>query len=159
MHFDAFSTSATPTPESFLGEAVYAEACAAGGYAVNLEDLAKAPPHSNGGFVVATIETSARRDGYVITLVKNRAPNVTDIGSPSKTCNASKNQPASGYFAEPDQLAGSVHLEVVTDDHLSFPSLADFIQILLVRKAGLCSRAVIQNQKSGLRLPRNFGQL
>ena len=50
-------------------------------------------------------------------------------------------------------------LEVVTDDDLSFPSSADFVQILLVGKAGLCSGAVIQNQKAGLSLPRNRGQL
>jgi hypothetical protein len=56
-------------------------------------------------------------------------------------------------------VAGSIHLEVVTDDHLSFPSLADLVQILLFRKAGLCSGAVIQNQKSGLRPPRNVGHL
>ena len=59
----------------------------------------------------------------------------------------------------PDSEAGSIHFEVVTDDDPSFPTLADLVQILLVGKAGLCSGAVIQNQKSGLGLPRNLGQL
>jgi hypothetical protein len=56
-------------------------------------------------------------------------------------------------------VAGSIHLEIVTDDYLSRPSLADLVQILLVRKAGLCSGAVIQNQKTGLGLSCNVGQL
>jgi hypothetical protein len=72
--------------------------------------------------------------------------------------------PSSGIMTaashiKPDSEAGSIHLEVVTDDDLSFPTLADLVQILLVGKAGLCSGAVIQNQKSGLGLPRNLGQL
>src|SRR5207244_12218920 len=32
---------------------------------------------------------------------------------------------------------GSIHLEVVTDDHFPFPSLADIVQLLLVRTAAL----------------------
>ena len=76
---------------------------------------------------------------------------------------------SSGSIARASRLQGSrhikpgsvlsIHLEVVTDGHPSFPSLTDLVQILFVRKAGLCSGAVIQNQKSGFRLARNFGQL
>jgi hypothetical protein len=39
------------------------------------------------------------RRRYIITLTRNAASDVTDVGSPAATCNRATSQPASSYFA------------------------------------------------------------
>jgi hypothetical protein len=82
------------------GEERYSTACAQGGYAVSLENLAKPPRAGGSPFVPGDIGTNGvRKDGYRFTVVRNRAAGVTDVGTVAATCNGSTATPASGYFA------------------------------------------------------------
>ena len=82
------------------GEERYSAACAQGGYAVSLENLAKPPRAGGSPFVPGDIGTNGvRKDGYRFAVVRSRAAGVTDIGTVAATCNGSTATPASGYFA------------------------------------------------------------
>ncbi len=82
------------------GEDRYSAACAPGGYAVSLENLAKPPRAGGSPFVPGDIGTNGvRKDGYRFTVVRSRAAGVTDVGTVAATCNGSTATPASGYFA------------------------------------------------------------
>jgi hypothetical protein len=81
-------------------ESTYSSSCAAGGYATDLADLAKAPVGSIAGFIGPDLGSNGvTRSGYIITLTKSAASSVTDVGSPAETCNQPTRQPASSYFA------------------------------------------------------------
>jgi hypothetical protein len=81
-------------------ESTYSSACAAGGYATDLADLAKAPPGSTAAFIRPDIRSNGvTLSGYVISLTRSAASGVTDVGSPAWTCNDATGQPASSYFA------------------------------------------------------------
>jgi hypothetical protein len=82
------------------GEDRYSSACAQGGYAVSLENLAKPPRAGGSPFVPGDIGTNGvRKDGYRFTVVRSRAAGVADVGTVAATCNGSTATPASGYFA------------------------------------------------------------
>jgi hypothetical protein len=80
-------------------ESTYSSSWAAGGYATDLADLAKPPPGGT-AFISRDLRSNGmNRKGYIITLTRNAASDVTDIGSPTATCNRASSQPASSYFA------------------------------------------------------------
>src|SRR5262245_23549305 len=82
------------------GEAAYASSCAKG-YAIDLADLAKtaAGRTDSQSFVAPDLASNGTtRSGYVITLARNAAPDVKDLG-PSETCNGSNIPLASSFFA------------------------------------------------------------
>jgi hypothetical protein len=82
------------------GEEKYSTTCAQGGYAVSLEDLAKAPKAGGSPFVIGGIGTNGvMEDGYRFAVVRSRAAGVVDVGTVATTCNGSTATPASGYFA------------------------------------------------------------
>jgi type IV pilus assembly protein PilA len=82
------------------GQASYSSSCAAGGYAIDLADLALAPAGSDQGFVSPDLKSnSVTKSGYVVTIAKDAAPGVTNIGTAAGTCNASAGTPASSYWA------------------------------------------------------------
>ena len=87
------------------GEASYSSSCAAGGYAINLADLVKAPSGSSQGFISPDLNTNGvTKSGYTVTLAKDGATGVSDIGSASATCNSSTGTPASSYWAKADPI-------------------------------------------------------
>lgn len=83
------------------GQASYSSSCAAGGYAVDLADLAKAPTGSTQGFVNPDLNTKTGvvYGKWTVTLARDGAPGVTDVSSAAETCNKSTHQPVSSYFA------------------------------------------------------------
>ena len=109
------------------GQASYSSSCAAGGYAIDLADLVKAPSGTSQGFVSPDLNAnSVIKSGYYIKLAKDGASGVTDISSPASTCNASAGQPASSYFAAADPITfggtGTRHFGTDTRGTLFFDS-------------------------------------
>ena len=101
------------------GQASYASSCAAGGYAVTLDDLAK-PPSGSGlvGFIGSDLGTNGvTKSGYLVRLEKDTAAGVIDVGTAAGACNASTGTPASSYFAsaEPVTLGGTGTRYFATD--------------------------------------------
>ena len=87
------------------GQASYSSSCAAGGYAVDLGDLVKAPSGTSQGFVSPDLKSNGVvKSGYTVTLAKDASTGVTDIGTAAATCNASAGTPASSYFANADPV-------------------------------------------------------
>jgi type IV pilus assembly protein PilA len=86
------------------GQVSYSSSCAAGGYAISLEDLVKAPANSTQGFVSPDLYSNGVvKSGYTVTLAKEAG--AVDIGTGATTCNASASNPASSYFAKADPVA------------------------------------------------------
>ena len=87
------------------GEASYASSCAPNGYAVTLDDLAKAPRGTSTGFISPDLATNGVvRSGYRIAITRDASLGVTDVGSAGGTCNASTDTPASSYFASAEPV-------------------------------------------------------
>ena len=87
------------------GEASYSSSCAAGGYAIDLADLVKAPTGSTQGFISPDLKSNGvTKSGYTVTLAKDGTSGTTDIGTAAATCNASAGTPASSYFANADPV-------------------------------------------------------
>ena len=87
------------------GQASYSSSCAAGGYAIDLADLVKAPAGSSQGFISPDLKSNGvTKSGYNVTLAKDGASGTTDIGTAAGTCNASAGTPASSYFANADPV-------------------------------------------------------
>ena len=60
------------------GQSSYSSSCAAGGFAVDLADLAKPPAGSTYGFVSPDLTSNGVIKGrYAIAVVRNAAPDVT----------------------------------------------------------------------------------
>jgi hypothetical protein len=77
------------------GESTYSASCAAGGYATDLADLVRPPADAMQGFVSLDLTLNGvRKSGYIVTLERNRSSDVTDVGSPVKTCNGTESDPA-----------------------------------------------------------------
>jgi prepilin-type N-terminal cleavage/methylation domain-containing protein len=90
------------------GQASYASSCAAGGYAIDLIDLVKAPAGSRQGFVSPDLYSNAVvKSGYAVSLAKDGAAGVLDIGTGAGTCNVSANNPASSYIANADPVTAN----------------------------------------------------
>ena len=82
------------------GQASYSSSCAQGGYAITLDDLVKAPAGSNQGFVSPDLNVNGVvKSGYTLTVAKDGAAGVSDIGTAAATCNASAGTPTSSYYA------------------------------------------------------------
>jgi hypothetical protein len=87
------------------GQASYSSTCVAGGYATDLADLVKPPAETSWGFVSPDLSfNGVRKSGYIVTLERDRSPDVTDVGSPVKTCNGTNSQPATSYFASANPI-------------------------------------------------------
>jgi type IV pilus assembly protein PilA len=87
------------------GQASYSSSCAAGGYSIDLADLVKAPVGSSQGFISPDLKSNGvTKSGYVVTIAKDAAAGVQDIGTGAGTCNASGANPASSYFAKADPV-------------------------------------------------------
>src|SRR5262249_31650235 len=87
------------------GQASYSSSCAAGGYAIDLADLVKAPSGSTQGFISPDLnKNGVTKSGYNVTLAADKTSGTKDIGTPSATCNASSGQPASSYWANADPV-------------------------------------------------------
>jgi prepilin-type N-terminal cleavage/methylation domain-containing protein len=85
------------------GQASYSSSCAAGGYAVSLKDLVKAPANSTQGFISPDLYSNGVvKSGYTVALAKETG--AVDIGTGATTCNASTGNPASSYFANADPV-------------------------------------------------------
>ena len=83
------------------GEQAFASSCGGGGYAVTLNDLAKAPAGSSQGFISPDLATNGvTKSGYVITLGADG--NGAVATGPAAACNASAAQPMSSYAATGD---------------------------------------------------------
>jgi len=79
------------------GQASYSSSCAAGGYAVTLDDLVKAPTGGQ-GFISPDLKSNGvTKSGYIVTIVAGAGS--LAIGTASGTCNASAGVPKSTYFA------------------------------------------------------------
>ena len=81
------------------GESTYASSCASGGYAVDLADLVKPPAGSTTAFISPDLNANGvLKSGYFVNIGPG---NGAVAGIPAaNTCNASANQPMSGFFAE-----------------------------------------------------------
>jgi type IV pilus assembly protein PilA len=87
------------------GQASYSSSCAAGGYAIDLADLVKAPAGSNQGFISPDLKSNGVvKSGYIVTLAKDGASGTTDLGTAAATCNASAGTPASSFWAGADPV-------------------------------------------------------
>ena len=86
-------------------EATYSAVCAAGGYAVALDDLAKPPRGGGLGFILSDLGTNGvTKSGYRVRLAKDASAGVSDVGTAAATCNASARNPASSYFASAEPV-------------------------------------------------------
>ena len=87
------------------GQASYSSSCAAGGYAIDLADLVKAPAGSNQGFISPDLKSNGVvKSGYTVALAKDGASGTTDLGTAAGTCNASAGTPASSFWAGADPV-------------------------------------------------------
>ncbi len=85
-------------------ESTYSSSCGANGYAVALEDLAKAPTGSVQGFISPDLATTAViKSGYEVNVSADTS--AATITPASQTCNASSSAAVSSYFAEAHPVA------------------------------------------------------
>jgi hypothetical protein len=81
-------------------EMAYASSCGHDGYAIALEDLARPERGGGNGFITPDLATNgATVSGYKMTLAKNARKGARDVSTPAATCNGSKFNPASSFFA------------------------------------------------------------
>jgi hypothetical protein len=74
--------------------------CGHGGYAITLEDLARPERGGGSGFVVPYLATNGiTSGGYKFTIAKGAGKGVSDVSTAAATCNGSKANPASSFFA------------------------------------------------------------
>jgi prepilin-type N-terminal cleavage/methylation domain-containing protein len=87
------------------GEASYSSSCAAGGYAITLDDLVKPPTGSSQGFISPDLKSNGvTKSGYVVTIDKDKTSGVADIGTAAGTCNGSAGTPASSFWSKADPV-------------------------------------------------------
>ncbi len=80
-------------------ESTYSSSCGGNGYAVSLDDLAKAPAGSTQGFVSPDLATNGvTKSGYVVNLAADTSASV--VTPASQTCNAATAAAVAAYFAE-----------------------------------------------------------
>jgi type IV pilus assembly protein PilA len=99
------------------GEASFASTCGGGGYAIDLADLVKPPPHSVQGFVSPDlISNGVIKSGYTVALAKSASVGVTAVGDVN-ACGMVVAQPVSAYFANanPITLGGTGRRYFATD--------------------------------------------
>ena len=86
------------------GQASFSSSCAAGGYAVTLVDLVKAPTGSTQGFISPDLNANAVvKSGYKVSLAADAAAGTSNIGG-TTVCGNAVTQPVSSYFANADPV-------------------------------------------------------
>jgi hypothetical protein len=106
-------------------EATYAAVCGNGGYAISLEDLARPARGDGNGFITADLSSNGTIvHGYKITVARNARKDVTNVSTPAATCNGSKANPASSFFAtaEPVDAASGDRFFAVDERGIIFYS-------------------------------------
>src|ERR1700730_12433060 len=64
------------------GQASFSSSCAAGGYAVDLADLVKAPQNSTQGFISPDLKSNGvTKSGYTVTIAADATSGVQSIGT------------------------------------------------------------------------------
>jgi prepilin-type N-terminal cleavage/methylation domain-containing protein len=99
------------------GESTYSSSCAGGGYAQNLQDLAKPPSGSTAAFVSPDLSTNGvQKSGYIVNVGAGTVttPVVTVAAS---TCNGSAADAIPSYFGEdrPNNVGSSGQRSFGTD--------------------------------------------
>lgn len=85
---------------------VYTTSCVLGGFAVTLNDLAKPPSGGATTFISEDLGVNGVvKMGYRITVARDAASGVKDVGTAAATCNGSTSTPASSYFASAEPVA------------------------------------------------------
>jgi type IV pilus assembly protein PilA len=80
-------------------ESTYSSSCGSNGYAQDLADLALAPSGSNAGFISPDLATNGvSKSGFIVNLAADSG--AVPITVAANTCNKSKNDAMSAYFAE-----------------------------------------------------------
>lgn len=80
-------------------ESTYSSSCGGNGYAVTLNDLAKAPAGSTQGFVSPDLATNGvTKSGYIVNLAADTSASVVTVAS--QTCNGAAADAVAAYFAE-----------------------------------------------------------
>ena len=81
-------------------ELTYAGVCVSGGYAISLEDLARPERRDGGRFIGPDLGINGTTHrGYKFTVAKGARKGVSDVSTAGATCNGSKANPASSFFA------------------------------------------------------------
>ena len=79
------------------GQASYSSSCAAGGYAIDLADLVKAPsgtPAGVQGFISPDLKSNGvTKSGYNVSLAADATSGTVNIGTAAGTCNGSAGTP------------------------------------------------------------------
>jgi hypothetical protein len=80
-------------------QSTYSSSCGGNGYAVTLEDLAKAPAGSTQGFISPDLSTNGVvKSGYAVNLAADTSAATVTVAA--STCNAAAADAVSAYFAE-----------------------------------------------------------
>ena len=72
-----------------VGQVMYSAECAAGGYAITLEDLSKPKPGAESYIGADLVKNGVTKSGYRISLARDTAKGVTDVGTAAIICNHS----------------------------------------------------------------------
>src|SRR5207253_852798 len=84
--------------------------CAAGGYAVKLDDLVKAPTAGGQGFISPDLSTNnVIKSGYKVALAADATSGVVAVTVAANTCNSSSVDAMSSYYSSaiPQPLGGT----------------------------------------------------
>jgi type IV pilus assembly protein PilA len=85
-------------------QAAFSSSCAAGAYAILLEDLVLAPAGSSQGFISPDLKSNGvSKSGYYVTIAKDGSAGVANMSNVA-VCNAATGIPASSYFAKADPV-------------------------------------------------------
>ena len=99
------------------GQASYSSSCAAGGYAISLKDLVKAPANSTQGFISPDLYSNGVvKSGYTVALAEGDS--AIAVSDAADACNDPDADPMSTYFAQADPVTyggtGSRHFATDT---------------------------------------------
>lgn len=81
-------------------ELTYSAVCISGGYAISLDDLARPDRRDGSAFITRNLSTNGvTHGGYKFAVTKGVRKDVSDVSTAAATCNGSKANPASSFFA------------------------------------------------------------
>jgi len=87
------------------GQITYSATCSKGGFAITLEDLARPSRQDGYTFIPSDLgKTGTVKSGYKLTVTRDAANGVSDVGTAAATCNGSTNAPASSFFASAEPV-------------------------------------------------------
>jgi type IV pilus assembly protein PilA len=105
-------------------EATFASSCAAGGYAMTMEDLAAAPTAGGPAFIpsdlaaASTTGAATAKSGYVFTIVQHPDGMAQVVTVAASTCNGAGADAENEFFANGDpSAAGSTGTRFFAVDH------------------------------------------